>query len=42
MSLGLKIALRNTNVGESIIIGLGGGGLCSLIRHYIPQVFSID
>ncbi|XP_011499708.1 PREDICTED: methyltransferase-like protein 13 [Ceratosolen solmsi marchali] len=37
MSLGLKIALKNSNVGESIIIGLGGGGLCTFIRHCIPQ-----
>ncbi|KAJ8688488.1 hypothetical protein QAD02_024283 [Eretmocerus hayati] len=37
MSVGLKSALQKRDVGRIIIIGLGGGGLCTFIRQYLPQ-----
>ncbi|OXU27110.1 hypothetical protein TSAR_005725 [Trichomalopsis sarcophagae] len=37
MSVGLKTALKNKSNGEAVIIGLGGGGLCTFIQQYIPQ-----
>ncbi|XP_014218736.1 methyltransferase-like protein 13 [Copidosoma floridanum] len=37
MTLGLKAALKNKDNGETVIIGLGGGGLCTFIRNYVPQ-----
>ena len=41
MSVGLKSALKNKDNGETVIIGLGGGGLCTFIRQYITQVIQI-
>lgn len=37
MTLGLKTALKDKANAETVIIGLGGGGLCSFVQRYIPQ-----
>lgn len=38
MSVGLKTVFKDKEFGETIIVGLGGGGLCTFIRRHIPQV----
>ncbi|XP_058793465.1 eEF1A lysine and N-terminal methyltransferase homolog isoform X2 [Phymastichus coffea] len=37
MTVGLKTALQTNDNGEIVIIGLGGGGLCTFIRQYMSR-----
>ena len=41
MSIGVNTIVKNKPNREIAIIGLGGGGLCTFIRHFIPQVTKI-
>lgn len=38
MSLGVNNALKNKSDGRAVVVGLGGGGLCSFLRQISPKV----
>lgn len=41
MSIGVSTILDSTNSNEIMIIGLGGGGLCTFLYHCFSNVWYI-